>query len=59
VQTIWSGPAAPQRTMGLAQQAVVEVMEQKRIWRAGNKEMWLRLRPLAPGNDWTPIFVSQ
>jgi hypothetical protein len=45
--------------MGLAQQAVVEVMEQKRIWRAGNKEMWLRLRPLAPGNDWTPIFVSQ
>ena len=49
VQTIWSGPTEPHDMLGLAQQNVVEVMEQKKIWRAGKKEIWLRLRPLGQG----------
>ena len=51
-QTVWNAPpdgTAGRKVHGREERGVIEVVESRKIFRSGDAEVWLRLRPL-PGD---------
>ena len=62
-QKLWSGPSSKSKKMGLEESATVDVVEERKVWAAGKKELWLRLpgatprwlKRSCPNGSWEPM----